>query len=98
MGVEQRDVSKYGLPVASRARHAVNTPTGFHLEIEKYLEASGLAWSQLRPTGFIQEYLPALSVRPAPARAALATCDPKKRPGTEDSADAAARLVPVGKH
>jgi uncharacterized protein YbjT (DUF2867 family) len=28
-----------------------------HLEIEKYLEASGLVWTQLRPTGFMQEYL-----------------------------------------
>jgi uncharacterized protein YbjT (DUF2867 family) len=28
-----------------------------HKEIEEYLEASGLAWTQLRPTGFMQEYL-----------------------------------------
>ena len=28
-----------------------------HKEIEEYLERSGLAWTQLRPTGFMQEYL-----------------------------------------
>jgi uncharacterized protein YbjT (DUF2867 family) len=26
-----------------------------HKEIEEYLEKSGLAWTQLRPTGFMQE-------------------------------------------
>jgi uncharacterized protein YbjT (DUF2867 family) len=28
-----------------------------HKQIEEYLEASGLAWTHLRPTGFMQEYL-----------------------------------------
>ena len=28
-----------------------------HLAIEKHLEKSGLAWTHLRPTGFMQEYL-----------------------------------------
>src|SRR5712675_3212562 len=28
-----------------------------HKEIEEYLENSGLAWTHLRPTGFMQEYL-----------------------------------------
>jgi len=28
-----------------------------HREIEEYLEKSGLAWTHLRPTGFMQEYL-----------------------------------------
>jgi uncharacterized protein YbjT (DUF2867 family) len=28
-----------------------------HKEIEEYLESSGLAWTHLRPTGFMQEYL-----------------------------------------
>jgi uncharacterized protein YbjT (DUF2867 family) len=28
-----------------------------HLEAEKYLERSGLKWTHLRPTGFMQEYL-----------------------------------------
>jgi uncharacterized protein YbjT (DUF2867 family) len=28
-----------------------------HKEIEEYLERSGPAWTQLRPTGFMQEYL-----------------------------------------
>ena len=28
-----------------------------HKEVEEYLERSGLAWTQLRPTGFMQEYL-----------------------------------------
>ena len=28
-----------------------------HKEIEEYLEKSGLAWTELRPTGFMQEYL-----------------------------------------
>jgi uncharacterized protein YbjT (DUF2867 family) len=40
------------------ARPDTTFPFGImHLEIEKYLEASGLAWTQLRPTGFMQEYL-----------------------------------------
>jgi uncharacterized protein YbjT (DUF2867 family) len=40
------------------ARPDTTFPFGLmHLEIEKYLEASGLAWTQLRPTGFMQEYL-----------------------------------------
>ena len=40
------------------ARPGTTFPFGvMHLEIEKYLEASGLAWTQLRPTGFMQEYL-----------------------------------------
>jgi uncharacterized protein YbjT (DUF2867 family) len=40
------------------ARPDTTFPFGLmHLEIEKYLEASGLVWTQLRPTGFMQEYL-----------------------------------------
>jgi uncharacterized protein YbjT (DUF2867 family) len=40
------------------ARPDTTFPFGLmHLEIEQYLEASGLAWTQLRPTGFMQEYL-----------------------------------------
>ncbi|MFJ1457377.1 SDR family oxidoreductase [Nocardia sp. N2S4-5] len=32
--------------------------TRWHLEIERYLEASGLAWTHLRPSQFMQFYLP----------------------------------------
>jgi len=40
------------------ARPDTTFPFGLmHWEIEKYLEASGLVWTQLRPTGFMQEYL-----------------------------------------
>jgi len=40
------------------ARPDTTFPFGLmHLEIEKYLEKSGLAWTHLRPTGFMQEYL-----------------------------------------
>ena len=40
------------------ARPDTTFPFGLmHLEIEKYLEASSLVWTQLRPTGFMQEYL-----------------------------------------
>jgi uncharacterized protein YbjT (DUF2867 family) len=40
------------------ARPDTTFPFGImHKEIEEYLEKSGLAWTQLRPTGFMQEYL-----------------------------------------
>ena len=40
------------------ARPDTTFPFGImHLAIEEYLEKSGLAWTQLRPTGFMQEYL-----------------------------------------
>jgi uncharacterized protein YbjT (DUF2867 family) len=40
------------------ARPDTTFPFGMmHKEIEEYLENSGLAWTQLRPTGFMQEYL-----------------------------------------
>jgi uncharacterized protein YbjT (DUF2867 family) len=40
------------------ARPDTTFPFGItHKEIEDYLEASGLAWTHLRPTGFMQEYL-----------------------------------------
>src|SRR6478672_465364 len=40
------------------ARPDTTFPFGLmHKEIEEYLERSGLAWTQLRPTGFMQEYL-----------------------------------------
>ena len=40
------------------ARPDTTFPFGImHEEIEEYLEKSGLAWTQLRPTGFMQEYL-----------------------------------------
>ena len=40
------------------ARPDTTFPFGLmHKEIEEYLEKSGLAWTQLRPTGFMQEYL-----------------------------------------
>jgi uncharacterized protein YbjT (DUF2867 family) len=40
------------------ARHETTFPFGLmHKTIEDYLEGSGLAWTQLRPTGFMQEYL-----------------------------------------
>jgi uncharacterized protein YbjT (DUF2867 family) len=40
------------------ARPDTTFPFGImHKEIEDYLERSGLAWTQLRPTGFMQEYL-----------------------------------------
>src|SRR6516164_7150854 len=40
------------------ARPETTFPFGImHREIEEYLEKSGLAWTQLRPTGFMQEYL-----------------------------------------
>jgi uncharacterized protein YbjT (DUF2867 family) len=40
------------------ARPDTTFPFGImHKEIEDYLEASGLAWTQLRPAGFMQEYL-----------------------------------------
>ena len=41
------------------ARPETRFPFGrMHKEIEDRLEASGLAWTHLRPTGFMQEYLP----------------------------------------
>jgi len=40
------------------ARPETTFPFGLmHREIEEYLEKSGLAWTHLRPTGFMQEYL-----------------------------------------
>jgi uncharacterized protein YbjT (DUF2867 family) len=40
------------------ARRDTAFPFGrMHKEIEEYLEQSGLAWTHLRPTGFMQEYL-----------------------------------------
>ena len=40
------------------ARPETTFPFGLmHKEIEGYLENSGLAWTHLRPTGFMQEYL-----------------------------------------
>jgi uncharacterized protein YbjT (DUF2867 family) len=40
------------------ARHDTTFPFGLmHKEIEEYLENSGLAWTHLQPTGFMQEYL-----------------------------------------
>ena len=40
------------------ARPDTTFPFGImHKEIEEYLEKSGLAWTELRPTGFMQEYL-----------------------------------------
>jgi uncharacterized protein YbjT (DUF2867 family) len=40
------------------ARPETTFPFGLmHKAIEDYLEGSGLAWTQLRPTGFMQEYL-----------------------------------------
>jgi uncharacterized protein YbjT (DUF2867 family) len=40
------------------ARPGTTFPFGImHKEVEEYLEKSGLAWTQLRPTGFMQEYL-----------------------------------------
>jgi len=40
------------------ARPETTFPFGLmHKEIEKYLEKSGLSWTHLRPTGFMQEYL-----------------------------------------
>jgi uncharacterized protein YbjT (DUF2867 family) len=40
------------------ARPDTRFPFGrMHKEIEEYLETSGLAWTHLRPTGFMQEYL-----------------------------------------
>ena len=42
---------------AAGVRH-VTFPFGLmHKEIEEYFERSGLAWTHLRPTGFMQEYL-----------------------------------------
>jgi uncharacterized protein YbjT (DUF2867 family) len=38
---------------------ALDTPFRFnwmHAEIERYLEESGLAWTHLRPSGFMQTY------------------------------------------
>ncbi len=40
------------------ARPETTFPFGLmHKEVEEYLESSGLAWTHLRPTGFMQEYL-----------------------------------------
>ena len=40
------------------ARLDTTFPFGLmHKDIEQYLETSGLAWTHLRPTGFMQEYL-----------------------------------------
>jgi uncharacterized protein YbjT (DUF2867 family) len=40
------------------ARPGTTFPFGLmHKQIEDYLEKSGLAWTHLRPTGFMQEYL-----------------------------------------
>jgi uncharacterized protein YbjT (DUF2867 family) len=40
------------------ARPETTFPFGLmHKQVEEYLESSGLAWTHLRPTGFMQEYL-----------------------------------------
>lgn len=40
------------------ARPHTQFPFGrMHRQAEQYLESSGLAWTQLRPTGFMQAYL-----------------------------------------
>jgi uncharacterized protein YbjT (DUF2867 family) len=40
------------------ARSETQFPFGLmHKQVEEYLEASGLGWTELRPTGFMQEYL-----------------------------------------
>lgn len=40
------------------ARPETTFPFGrMHKDIEQYLEASGITWTHLRPTGFMQEYL-----------------------------------------
>jgi len=40
------------------ARPETTFPFGLmHKKVEEYLESSGLAWTHLRPTGFMQEYL-----------------------------------------
>ncbi|WP_227980010.1 NAD(P)H-binding protein [Nocardia spumae] len=45
--------------------------TRWHLEIEKYLENSGLAWTHLRPSQFMQLYLPGTLTGVDPRRRAL---------------------------
>src|SRR6266404_3052334 len=50
------------LMISAPRMDMVETQTTFvfgrmHREIEEYLEKSGLAWTHLRPTGFMQEYL-----------------------------------------
>jgi uncharacterized protein YbjT (DUF2867 family) len=45
--------------------------TRWHLEIERYLERSGLAWTHLRPSQFMQAYLPGALTGVDAARAAL---------------------------
>ena len=39
------------------ARPGGKLAEGAHWEIERYLEASGLSWTMLRPSGFMQNYL-----------------------------------------
>jgi uncharacterized protein YbjT (DUF2867 family) len=40
------------------ARHDTTFPFGLmHKQIEEYLKNSGLAWTHLQPSGFMQEYL-----------------------------------------
>jgi uncharacterized protein YbjT (DUF2867 family) len=47
------------------ARQDTTFPFGLmHKDIEEHLEKSGLAWTHLRPTGFMQEYLPDQVLKP----------------------------------
>ena len=44
-------------PMIGGARPGGRLATGAHWRIEEYLKASGLAWSVLRPSGFMQNFL-----------------------------------------
>jgi uncharacterized protein YbjT (DUF2867 family) len=70
-----------------------------HLEIESYLEGSGLAWTHLRPTGFMQEYLREAPTIIKEGALYLALADAKLNPvDLADVGKAGFRLLRDGGH
>ncbi|WP_406265508.1 SDR family oxidoreductase [Nocardia sp. NBC_00881] len=63
--------------------------TRWHLEIEKYLENSGVAWTHLRPSQFMQFYLPGTLTGVDPHRQALVMPISESRLSPVDIADIA---------
>ncbi|MQY19741.1 NmrA family NAD(P)-binding protein [Nocardia macrotermitis] len=63
--------------------------TRWHLEIENYLENSGLAWTHLRPSQFMQVYLPGTLTGVDPERRALVMPIGRSRLAPVDIADIA---------
>ncbi|BCJ38633.1 NAD(P)-dependent oxidoreductase [Actinocatenispora thailandica] len=67
--------------------------TRWHLEIERYLEESGVAWTHLRPSQFMQTYLPGALTGVDAARAALVMPIGESRLSPVDIQDIAAVAV-----